>query len=254
MTLDKVLDEVPDMLDDIRHEPIGNLQNAINKLYLGGFLKYKRKPVDKNLITGEIAVLQDGGEIEGYIFDLNNGKFALSDDENSWYEASLDCNDSHPHNRGCYRYDWYEDPSYTTKACGVAGKLADKKVNELNALNGEIEKFTLSDVLSDVPSMLKSIKDTPIGELSDAINNMYLGDFLEYEKTAGGWIDSNGRKVTGIMAKLADKKVTELKNLDDTVKTFTIKDVLGNDVPDMLKDIENTEIGNLQNVIDDIYL
>lgn len=254
LTLDKVLDEVPDMLDDIRHEPIGNLQNAINKLYLGGFLKYKRKPVDKNLITGEIAVLQDGGEIEGYIFDLNNGKFALSDDESSWYEASLDCNDSHPHNRGCYRYDWYEDTSYTTKACGVAGKLADKKVNELNALNGEIEKFTLSDVLSEVPSMLKSIKDKPIGELSDAINNMYLGDFLEYEKTAGGWIDSNGREVTGIMAKLADKRVTELKNLDGTVKTFTIKDILGNDVPDMLKDIENTEIGNLQNVIDDIYL
>lgn len=60
--------------------------------------------------------------------------------------------------------------------------------------------------------------------------------------------------VDGVMDKLASKKVSELGNMDDTIKSFTLRDILGDDVPDMLKSIQDTKIGELAGAIEGMYL
>lgn len=237
MTLADVFgkDSVPKMLQSIAEVKIGELSEHIDTIMLGTLLGY------------------DGG---------------------------LTCENvepDHVHDHNCYV--WYKcgntAPGHEhVSDCIVVGmmaKLAYKTVGEMGSLDETIKTFTLTDVLGeDIPDMLKSLANTEIGNLNAAINDMYLGDFLEYTisytctntdenhvHTAACdhvWLDKNGETVVGMMSKLADNKVSELGSLNETVKTFTLKDVLGDDVPDMLADVADTEVGKLGEAIEKIYL
>lgn len=59
---------------------------------------------------------------------------------------------------------------------------------------------------------------------------------------------------TGITAKLADEQVKNLGNLQDKIMTFTLKDVMGDDVPSVLKSIQDTKLSDLNGAIDQMYL
>lgn len=227
LTLDDVFGEdIPRILISIKDSKIIDIHTTIKSVYLGELLDY----------TYEIVCGQE-------------------DDEN------------HEHVASCYVWKDRGDNVID----GIVAKLAYKQVGQMKDLQSTVKTFTLRDVLGDdIPDMLKSLADTQIGDMNDSINNMFLGDFLEYthiiicgqeddenhEHVAAcyAWTDKNGNAVNGMMAKLAANRVKTLSDLQSTVKTFTLKDVLGDDVPDVLKDVENTQIDNLQGAIDNLYL
>lgn len=214
---------VPSMLNSIADVKIGELNNAINTIHLGDLLEYTQT------LTCEV--------------------------------------EDHEHNDSCYV--WKDKNG--AEVSGMMAKLAGKQVSDMSNLTDTIKTFTLRDVLgNDIPKMLKSLADTEIGDLSDSINGMFLGDFLEYthEIVCGHendenhehvadcykWTDKNSAEVNGMMAKLACTKVSELGNLQATIKTFTLNDVLGDDVPNMLRDVANTPVGELSTAIEKMYL
>ncbi|MCH5159245.1 MAG: hypothetical protein J1F66_00155 [Clostridiales bacterium] len=353
LTLLDVLGEsnIPSMLRSLGNTKIGNLDEAIKSMYLGDFLEYVRKPIDGLEYVDEekIVELKDSDEDDDviyYLLILEKGTIALSTDKTHWYEGKLICTEEdseHVHDADCYVFAWYdckvegEDHSHGVGDCsiveGMMGKLANETVSNLNGLDETVMSFTLRDVMGeDVPEMLKSIQDTQIKDLNDAIEGMYLGDFLEYHrqevelnddydetgidsvmqhKTSGAFIRLDGGKwyltqfdctkdehehgescndgedcainphthdvacygfvwyscdsttdhehvddciAIGMMGKLANEKVSELDDLNDTILSFTLKDVMGDSVPDSLKAIENTPIGKLEGAIDSMYL
>lgn len=240
---------------------------AIDEMYLGSFFGFERKPIADlfNYDTENMLTFNKENSEEAAFYLVQGGnKIAMSNDGKKWYEGRLDCEKEHTHAADCYGYVWYREDG--TEAEGIQAKLSNKQIENLNTLNDDILELTLLDVFVDeekLPSMLKTIGNTKIGDLSEEIDNMYLGSFLEYERrliceTDGehvhtdecyAWYDKNNEVVSGMMAKLADMKVNGLGELNETIKTFTLKDVLGKDVPSMLKALENTEIGQLNEAI-----
>lgn len=259
---------------------------AIDDLYLGSFFSFERKTIaELNGYDNKITVFKQDNENEVafYVMTDANGNIAMSNNGENWYEAKIDCDnkDEHTHDFDCYGYVWYDKDGALAE--GIQGKLANKQIANLTKLNDEIKKLTLSDVLGEgVPAMLKSIAHTQIGELNDAIQDMHLGSFLEYERrltcanegedhehdddcyawykltcTDGEGHEHNDgcyEQAEGMMAKIADIKVNKLGDLNQTIKTFTLRDVLGADVPDMLQSLADTEIGDLNNAIKTMHL
>ncbi len=342
-------DSVPDMLVSIKDTPISGLNDAINGMYLGDLLKYKRRPVTE--LESYTSLYADGSvEVR-----QREGAFAMTDDGENWYEAAFICDEEHTHGVGCYGFVWYEavegdhehsesewvDDVHRVPVTGMMGKLAREKVGNLGNLNDTVQNFTLQDVLGEsVPDMLKSIKDTKIKNLNEAINGMYLGDFLEYRRRSaeelgvdasdytteleaskdetgavlsyavrlddkgnalkqegeiwyearlcctdvspehthksscygyvwykacnvehdhdGEWLPKNESKhfvvADGMMGKLADEKVSNLGDLNSTIQTFTLRDVMGDNIPASLLTLADTPIGNLGQAIDSMYL
>ena len=344
LTLNEVLgsENMPSMLKGLGSTKIRNLEAAINGMYLGDFLEYVRKPLSD--VEGESTPLKnEDGDVIYYLIIDAHGNIALSADETNWYEGTLICTDDdpeHEHDCDCYGFTWYtcndESENHVHGSgnnCslveGMMGKLANETIANLNGLNETVMSFTLRDVMGeDVPDMLKSIQDTQIKNLNDAIDQMYLGDFLEYiRKPVDGvdeydeeFKDANGKTlyylantgdgvamsvdgkvwyegelicltsddtdhvhnadcygfvwykckesekghthdencytapVEGMMGKLANEKVNELGDLNETIMSFTLRDVMGEDVPSMLKSVQDTPIRDLSEAIDEMYL
>ncbi len=196
MTLHEVLgDNIPAVLQGIKDTKIGELENAIDNMYLGELLGYE-KVGDKWLDT-------NGQEITGAI-----------------------------------------------------AKIADKKVNELNSLNETVQSLTLREVMTDIPAALNSIADTPIGELGTAIDGMYLGEFLKFNKADGVWTDESGNPVTGALSHIVGITVGNLNSdtITDAINGMTLGEVLGEQDNGILKELSNVKISELGNRINDIYL
>ena len=345
----------------------GNLviDNIMNNLYLGGLLGYNRQVIADLDGYVDWKLTEDGSTILRKITDSGDTTYAIVNDEVAYFAKATCGKDEHTHSENCFdkgsntpscgenehehdeiclEFIWYncsdtsEDHEHNAECNevgGAIGKLSSEKVKNLSNLSETVKKLTMRDVLGeDVPTYLKSIQDTPIGELSAAIDKMYLGEFLGYQRKEvsehaeydddlvindegmvvvkskgedviklddGKWypvrlnckddeahIDGVShtedcydfiwfisqteptcgndttehehieecyfKPVEGMMSKLASEKVKDLSNLGNNIKKFTLKDVLGKDVPGSLKAIENTPIRNLGNAIDKMYL
>lgn len=280
-------DNVPSMLDSIKYEPIGSLQSALDKLYLGDILGYVKAQVDASGYTDLFDTVKQSAD----------GRIAIKCG-NVWAEGKLDCDQSHTHTADCYGYVWYRECEsghahtadcvsitttdgktiYAQVASGVTGKLAGEKISQLGSgLNDKLMSFTLADVLGDnVPTMLQSIADTKIGELETAINGVAIGELLGnkqqgdvwYEKCAQtdhsacvGEIEIAGEKyipASGILAKLCPLTVGELNS--DTIQSV-INDVTLGEVIDidstsnkLLQKLAGKKIGELSGEFDDLTL
>ena len=58
----------------------------------------------------------------------------------------------------------------------------------------------------------------------------------------------------GMMGKLADEKIMELQDLDETIKSYTLADVMGKSLPDIFSSIKDVQLKNLGTAISTIYL
>lgn len=258
------------------------MDGAIDDMYLGEFFKFTRHGIQdldaydkENIVT--IYKERDYTVLAYYIMQDDNGNIAMSYDLKDWYEGSFNCDETDPghvHNDNCYLYNWYhkDGDNAGEQADGVQNKLAGKQIADLKFLNEEVQRLTLEDVFgkNNVPSVLKAIGHVKIGDLNSSINTICLGDLLEYtrEQTCENedpdhvheydcyiWYNKRGEVVTGMMAKLAIKQVGEMDDLVSTIRTFTLRDVLGDDgVPDVLKSIADSEIKDLNQAIKEMRL
>ena len=183
LTLRDILgSDVPKMLKDIADVPISDLQKALDDMYLGGLLQYWREKVQVDS-GNTITVLVKKSNIAGYLTELDDGTYAMSDDSKLWYRAELICDKEQclHAERDCYSYYWYKEESLETAVEGMMRKLAEIKVGAIGELNETIKTFTLHDVLGDdVPGMLKEVQHITIGNLDEAVNTLYLGSAMNY--------------------------------------------------------------------------
>ena len=206
-TLSDVMgDKLPSMFNSIKDKQIGELDGAINQMYLGDFLSYHRDQLEDD---GYV----DSG-IEGVLKHASSDEYIRKDDDGNWYAAKYGCKigDDHSHDATCYVFVWYScNPTEghvhndTCIATGMMGKLANEKISNLGKLNETIKSFTLRDVMGDdVPDMLKSIQDTSIGNLNNALNSMYLGEILGYNRITPDDIDNYNDTIDGIRQRELD--------------------------------------------------
>lgn len=281
------VDGVMDVFVDLTIEELMN--GAIDDMYLGEFFGFTRVAIqninDYNAATDAIYKERDQNVLAYYVKTLGTD-IAMSLNLKDWYVGEKSCDsadDGHIHNENCYNYVWNNGDGLHAE--GVQNKLASKQIADLQYLNDDVQKMTLHDVFGEnIPSMLKAIADVQIGNLSVSIDKIELGELLGYERryACGNTDEShehsdecghvwykvqcdnseadhehNGScyvEVGGMMAKLADKQVGEMSSLSETIKTFTLRDVLGTDVPDMLKVLADTEIGDLNTAIKTVRL
>lgn len=194
-----------------------NIDGLVDKMYLGDLFGYQRglfvgDTSEFTLLCGdeERAVLYRGeGEDIEYLLRL---KVASDGEMYDYYTAKLTCTTpahthgedcavdeqgsylcghiAHAHDTDCFGYIWYKcglsesDGHGHSEGClatGMMGLLSNEMVSDLSNLSDKIMSFTLKDVLGDnVPQALKSIENTPLSDLENAIDGMYLGDMLEY--------------------------------------------------------------------------
>lgn len=110
--------EVSGVLAQFSDMTIGELlDGGIENSYVGVLLGYDRTQVDADAVT-------DKTDIGGAYIGLYNGETVMSDDGETWYTASLTCDQSHSHGRACYAYQWKNGDRL---AEGVFAKLADKR-------------------------------------------------------------------------------------------------------------------------------
>lgn len=300
LTLGDVMgDNIPPMLASLADTKIGDLESGIDGLYLATFLEYTRQEVADTLAYSPVAGVDNV---------MTNGVdyIRLETSDNVWYKAAFACHKDEPHTTDCYNFVWYNAGVEVT---GITAKLGGKKVSELKNLEDIINNdITLKDVMGDsIPDMLVSIQDKPIGQLGDAINELYVGDAMSYHRTEvvdttgyglatmlkkgeevkyylrdnGAdiilsddntnwyegvlhceeahehkyscygylWLDSSDLEPTGLVAKLANEKISNLNNIQDTINTFKLGDVIEIDgtSAQALKALKDVEIGELGN-------
>ncbi len=164
---------------------------------------------------------------------------------------------------------WYTDEECTNKATGITAALSDITIKDLNetTLKNKINTLTLGEVITiddDSNSILKVLSDKEIGNLSSALEELYLGEALGYTSTTDGdgktiWKDKDGVEASGIMAAFVGLKVSELNDnakLKEKIEDLTLGDVItiNSDSNSILKALENTKISGLSNAIDGMKL
>lgn len=187
------------------------------------------------------------------------------------------------------------DYSFETKADGLyvnikgeSRKVEDNKVEfELRFLpltkalgdfmNTMGDKITVGELVDtengfgvELPAYLH---DTPekraktINELSGIVDNLHLADFLGY-RISGNDVYNGGKKVTGIVAKLAKKTVSELKSVETIINTSTVAEIFDytyenekyyymnqgvkTEVTGIMKVLATTQVQNLTKTVGDM--
>ena len=284
MTLGDVMSDIPPMLDALKDTRIGDFDTAIKDTYLGAFLEYSRKsraPIDETPTI--VYATNSNGELDkakfGYYMYPNGAGVLLSTNGRDYYEGRLQCEEEHEHSSNCYAFVWFN--SNGDEVEGMMSKLAGEKIGDLDKLFDKIQTYTLKDVLGDnVPQMLKSLENTPIGQLGDAIEDMYLGDFLGYEKRSAPDADGDYAwyklecqhpnahttehtddcyvVVDGLMGRMSDMKISEIsaESIKDMVNDTPLRDVMDLDSHSngLLRELGDTKIGELSSELDALYV
>ena len=119
------------------------------------------------------------------------------------------------------------------------------------------DNITLGELRHDygvqLPEFLDGVSDdTTISELGDAIDNLYIADFLDYTIAGENVFDSTGLPVNGIMETLAKMQVSNLSNLKQEIDNMYIADILGynyDETLDGVTDSEGEPVNGILNVI-----
>lgn len=323
MTLSDVLgkDGVPKQFASIADTKIGNLEKAINTLMLGNVMGYiaDEIEVDETFNT-KYSPLEFDNVASEILFENNNNRSIVKKIGDKYFVAKRICNHTSNHTEKCYFVAWKNGEAPVD---GIMAKLAEKQISELGNMQESINEMTLADVMGDsVPSVLKNLADTQIGELGEAIDNMYVGEMLDGYYLNGAakpddtanvieivngtgenartllyvFVDGSNVSVskdrqtwsegvrycdvtdeahvhdykcfafkwytdelcenvaTGAMARIANVPLNQLSNANDVIDQLTLADVMSNNVPDMLKKLSDTKIGDLGTQIENLYV
>ena len=192
---------------------------SVNRVLAGMSLKSLTENFDFNEIVADVKL----GELFGY----QNRITSLG--ESTWYTYAKDSN-------GYYVVtgpDVYETYAYT-----LGERVA--KLNE-----------TLSDITAQ-----ELLTGGGVDTLMGKINTLELGYVLGYTLDGGVWMNG-GVAVTGVLAKLSDHTIEDVKtNFSGIINEWTLSDVLGNidESNHILYALRDTQIQNLSAEINNMKL
>ncbi len=223
LTLAEVLGEenLTGIFRQLANVPIGQISAEIDNIYIGTVLEYTRKQVAD--ISGYTAVDDVADVLQ------NNGEFVRKDGD-VWYEAKLDCTESHVHNSDCYGFVWYTDETHTQAVSGLEAMLSNATINTIGD-RLKLENFTLAKLgIGDDNNILAYLQDVPLSEIDTQLNTMKLGVALGYTlNNENVWVDGEGNPVKGINAKIAEMSIQDFgsgNGITEITNTLTIGDLM----------------------------
>ena len=223
LTLAEVLGEenLTGIFRQLANVPIGQISAEIDNIYIGTVLEYTRKQVAD--ISGYTAVDDVADVLQ------NNGEFVRKDGD-VWYEAKLDCTESHVHNSDCYGFVWYTDETHTQAVSGLEGIFANSTLNNIGD-KLQLENFTLAKLgIGGDNNILAYLQDVPLSEIDTQLNTMKLGVALGYTlNNENVWVDGEGNPVKGINAKIAEMSIQDFgsgNGITAITDTLTIGDLM----------------------------
>lgn len=223
LTLAEVLGEenLTGIFRQLANVPIGQISAEIDNIYIGTVLEYTRKQVAD--ISGYTAVDDVADVLQ------NNGEFVRKDGD-VWYEAKLDCTESHVHNSDCYGFVWYTDETHTQAVSGLEGIFANSTLNNIGD-KLQLENFTLAKLgIGSDNNILAYLQDVPLSEIDTQLNTMKLGVALGYTlNNENVWVDGEGNPVKGINAKIAEMSIQDFgsgNGITEITNTLTIGDLM----------------------------
>ena len=214
-------DNLTGIFRELANVPIGDIANQIDSIYIGTVLEYTRKQVAD--ISGYTAVDDVADVLQ------NNGEFVRKDGD-VWYEAKLDCTESHVHNSDCYGFVWYTDETHTQAVSGLEGIFANSTLNNIGD-KLQLENFTLAKLgIGGNNNILAYLQDVPLSEIDTQLNTMKLGVALGYTlNNENVWVDGEGNPVKGINAKIAEMSIQDFgsgNGITEITNTLTIGDLM----------------------------
>ena len=223
LTLAEVLGEenLTGIFRQLANVPIGQISAEIDNIYIGTVLEYTRKQVAD--ISGYTAVDDVADVLQ------NNGEFVRKDGD-VWYEAKLDCTESHVHNSDCYGFVWYTDETHTQAVSGLEAMLSNATINTIGD-RLKLENFTLAKLgIGGDNNILAYLQDVPLSEIDTQLNTMKMGVALGYTlNNENVWVDGEGNPVKGINAKIAEMSIQDFgsgNGITEITNTLTIGDLM----------------------------
>lgn len=223
LTLAEVLGEenLTGIFRQLANVPIGQISAEIDNIYIGTVLEYTRKQVAD--ISGYTAVDDVADVLQ------NNGEFVRKDGD-VWYEAKLDCTESHVHNSDCYGFVWYTDETCVQAVSGLEAMLSNATINTIGD-RLKLENFTLAKLgIGSDNNILAYLQDVPLSEIDTQLNTMKLGVALGYTlNNENVWVDGEGNPVKGINAKIAEMSIQDFgsgNGITAITDTLTIGDLM----------------------------
>ncbi len=130
---------------------------------------------------------------------------------------------------------WYKD---SEELSGVLAAFADLTVNEMSdsdKVSEKIKTVKLADALGytkvgdvwvdennrPIEGVIKTVADSPIGDVNETINSAPLGEILGYEKIGDAWYNGE-EKLSALICKIAD---CNLKELNKELEELCVEDV-----------------------------
>lgn len=235
LTLAEVLGEenLTGIFRQLANVPIGQISAEIDNIYIGTVLEYTRKQVaDTN---GYLTI--DG--VEGVL--QNNGKF-IRQEGDVWYEAKLDCTESHAHTADCYGFVWYTDETCVQAVSGLEAMLSNATINTIGD-KLQLENFTLAKLgIGGDNNILTYLQDVPLSKIDTQLNTMKLGVALGYTlNNENVWVDGECNPVKGINAKIAEMSIQDFgsgNGITEITNTLTIGDLMDSGMIVLDKDKE----------------
>lgn len=226
-------DNLTGIFRELANVPIGDIANQIDSIYIGTVLEYTRKQVAD--ISGYTAVDDVADVLQ------NNGEFVRKDGD-VWYEAKLDCTESHVHNSDCYGFVWYTDETYVQAVSGLEAMLSNATINTIGD-RLKLENFTLAKLgIGGDNNILAYLQDVPLSEIDTQLNTMKLGVALGYTlNNENVWVDGEGNPVKGINAKIAEMSIQDFgsgNGITEITNTLTIGDLMDSGMIVLDKDKE----------------
>lgn len=214
-------DNLTGIFRELANVPIGQISAEIDNIYIGTVLEYTRKQVAD--ISGYTAVDDVADVLQ------NNGEFVRKDGD-VWYEAKLDCTESHVHNSDCYGFVWYTDETCVQAVSGLEAMLSNATINTIGD-RLKLENFTLAKLgIGDDNNILAYLQDVPLSEIDTQLNTMKLGVALGYTlNNENVWVDGEGNPVKGINAKIAEMSIQDFgsgNGITEITNTLTIGDLM----------------------------
>ncbi len=235
LTLAEVLGEenLTGIFRQLANVPIGQISAEIDNIYIGTVLEYTRKQVAD--ISGYTAVDDVADVLQ------NNGEFVRKDGD-VWYEAKLDCTESHVHNSDCYGFVWYTDETCVQAVSGLEAMLSNATINTIGD-RLKLENFTLAKLgIGDDNNILAYLQDVPLSEIDTQLKTMKLGVALGYTlNNENVWVDGEGNPVKGINAKIAEMTIDDFgsgNGITEITNTLTIGDLMDSGMIVLDKDKE----------------
>ena len=235
LTLAEVLGEenLTGIFRQLANVPIGQISAEIDNIYIGTVLEYTRKQVAD--ISGYTAVDDVADVLQ------NNGEFVRKDGD-VWYEAKLDCTESHVHNSDCYGFVWYTDETCAQAVSGLEAMLSNATINNIGD-RLKLENFTLAKLgIGGDNNILAYLQDVPLSEIDTQLNTMKLGVALGYTlNNENVWVDGEGNPVKGINAKIAEMSIQDFgsgNGITEITNTLTIGDLMDSGMIVLDKDKE----------------